>query len=121
MQRVDQALVTGDFATFLALHADDAVIHVPGNSTVAGDHYGRKGLAAAFEKEMSLLDAPSEMVMLDNLGSDDHAAAVMIERMQRNRRSYAGMQVIVARVIDEQLAEVWFRPEDQQAFDDFFA
>jgi hypothetical protein len=70
---------------------------------------------------MSLLDAPPEMVVLDDLGSDDHAGVLMIQRMQRKGRSYEGMQVVLARVRDERLAEVWFRPEDQQAFDEFFA
>jgi ketosteroid isomerase-like protein len=121
MRRVDEALLTGNFATFLALHTEDAVMHVPGTSPLAGDHYRRDGLAAVFEKEMALLDAPPEMVVLDDLGSDDHAAAVVIQRMQRAGRSYEGMQVVLARVREEKLAEVWFRPEDQQAFDEFFA
>jgi ketosteroid isomerase-like protein len=121
MHRVDEALLDGDFPAFLSLHTEDVVMHVPGASPVAGDHYGREGVAAVFQRELSMLDGPPEMVPLDDLGSDDHAGAVLIQRMQRDGRSYEGLQVVVARVRDGQLAEVWFRPEDQRAFDAFFA
>lgn len=121
MRKVDEALLTGDFAGFLALHTEDVVMHVPGNSSLAGDHHGRDGLAAVFQREVSMLDAPPEYVPLDNLGSDDHGGAVVIQRMQRGDRSYEALQVVIARIRDGQLAEVWFRPEDQQAFDEFFA
>lgn len=121
MRKVDDALVAGDFAGFLALHTDDVVMHVPGRSPLAGDHVGRQALAAVFQHEMSLLDAPPEIVVLDDLGSDDHAASVVIQRMHRDGRAYEGVQLVLARVRDGQLAEVWFRPEDQAAFDGFFA
>jgi len=59
-------------------------------------------------------------VPLDTLGSAGHAASVVIQRLQRNGRHYEGLQVVLARVRDGQMAEVWFRPEDQAAFDAFF-
>jgi ketosteroid isomerase-like protein len=121
MRKVDEALLAGDFAGFLSLHTEDVVMHIPGGSPLAGDHNGRDGLAAAFQQELSMLDAPPEFVPLDDLGSDDHAGAVMIQRMQRGGRRYEALQVVIARVRNGQLAEVWFRPEDQEAFDRFFA
>ena len=121
MRKVDDALVAGDFPGFLALHTEDVVMHVPGSSPISGDHYGRDGIAAVFQQEMSMLDAPPEMVPLDDLGSDDHAASLVLQRMKRAGRSYEGLQVIIARVRDGQLSEIWFRPQDQAAFDSFFA
>lgn len=120
MRKVDEALVAGDFAAFLALHSEDVVMHVPGHGPLSGDHHGREGIASVFQKEMGMLDAPPEMVPLDDLGSDDHAAALVIQRMQRGGRAYEGLQVIIARIRDGLLAEIWFRPEDQRAFDEFF-
>ena len=119
MRKVDEALLAGDFAGFLALHTEDVVMHVPGGSPLSGDHVGRDGMATVFQRELSMLDAPPEFVPLDDLGSDDHAAAVVIQRMQRGGRSYEGLQVVIARVRDGQLSEVWFRPEDQASFDEF--
>ena len=121
MRKADEALLAGDFPGFLALHTEDVVMHVPGSGPLSGDHYGRNGVAAVFEKEMSLLDAPPEFVPLDDLGSDDHAGAIFIQRMQRAGHTYEGLQVIIARVRDGQLSEVWFRPQDQAAFDEFLA
>ena len=121
MRKVDEALLAGDFAGFLGLHTEDAVMHIPGSSPLSGDHVGRDGIAAVFQRELSMLDAPPEMVPLDDLGSDDHAAAVMIQRMRRGGRAYEGLQVVVARVRDGQLSEIWFRPEDQAGFDEFFS
>jgi uncharacterized protein len=121
MHRVDEALVEGDFPGFLALHTEDAVMHIPGRGPLSGDHYGRDGIAAVFQHEMGMLDTPPETVPLDDLGSDDHAGAVLIQRMQRAGRTYEGLQVVIARVRDGQLSEVWFRPQDQATFDEFFA
>jgi hypothetical protein len=90
-------------------------------TALSGDHYRRDGIAAVFQQEIGMLDAPPEVIPLDNLGSDDHACSLLIQRMQRGGRSYQGLQVVIARVRGGQLAEVWFRPEDQTAFDNFFA
>ena len=120
MRKADQALAAGDFTGFLGLHTDDVVMHVPGTSVLAGEHYGRQGLAEVFQREASMLDAAPELVPLDTLGSAGHAASVVIQRLQRNGRHYEGLQVVLARVRDGQMAEVWFRPEDQAAFDAFF-
>lgn len=99
MRRVDEALGAGDFPGFLALHTEDVVMHVPGSGGLrSGDHYGREGIVSVFQREMSMLDAPPETVLLDDLGSDDHAASLVIQRMKRAGRSYEGLQVIIARV-----------------------
>lgn len=121
MRKVDEALLAGDFPGFLSLHTEDAVMHIPGSSPLSGKHVGREGIAAVFQQELTMLDAPPEVVPLDDLGSDDHAASVVIQRMRRGGRSYEGMQLVVARVREGQLSEVWFRPEDQATLDDFFA
>jgi hypothetical protein len=76
-------LLAGDFPAFLGLHTEDVVMHVPGNGPLSGDHYGRDGIAAVFQQEIGMLDAPPEVIPLDNLGSDDHACGLVIQRMQR--------------------------------------
>jgi uncharacterized protein len=114
-------LNAGDFQGFLALHTDDVVMHVPGTSPLAGDHRGRDGVAAVFQKEMSLLDAPPEFEDHDDLGSDQHAVKLVTQRLRRGGRTFEGRQTMVAHVRDGKFSEVWFQPEDQAAFDDFFS
>lgn len=121
MRRAGELLSSGDFPGFLALHTEDVVMHVPGTSPLAGDHRGRDGVAAVFQKEMSLLDGPPEFETHDNLGSDAHAATLVTQRLQRAGRRYEGRQTLIAHVRDGLLSEVWFQPEDQAAFDAFFA
>ena len=109
MRMVDEALLAGDFPGFLALHTEDAGHAHPGQGPLSGDHYGRDGIAAVFQQEMAMLDAPPGIVPLDDLGSDDHAGAILLRRMQRAGRIYEGLQVVIARVRGGQLSEISFR------------
>jgi ketosteroid isomerase-like protein len=121
MRTVDELLLRGDFPGFLAMHAENAVMHVPGHGPLSGDHHGRDGIAAVFQQELSMLDDPPRLESVDQLGSDDHAVSIVIQRMRRGGTEYAGRQTVLARVDSGRLAEVWFLPEDQAAFDAFFA
>jgi len=121
MHKADELLDAGDFPAFLALHTEDVVMHVPGSGPLSGDHHGRDGIAALFQKEMAMLDAPPQFEALDDLGSDDHAAAIILQRLRRKGREYAVRQTVIASVKDGQFSEVWILPEDQAAFDAFFA
>jgi ketosteroid isomerase-like protein len=58
MRKASELLNAGDFPGFLALHTEDVVMHVPGNGPLSGDHRGQDRIAAVFQKEMELLDAP---------------------------------------------------------------
>lgn len=121
MRRAGELLGVGDFAAFLALHTEDVVMHIPGSGPMAGDHQGRDGIAAVFQQELSLLDEPPTFEAIDDLGSDRHAASLIVQRLRRGGRDLASRQTIVARVEDGKLAEVWFLPEDQARWDEFFA
>ena len=121
MRRAGELLNVGDFGGFLALHTDDVVMHVPGESSLAGDHKGREGIAAVFQKEASMLDGPPQFSPHDDLGSDNHAVSLVIQTLRRKGRTLQLRQTIVAHVRDGMLSEVWFQPEDQVAFDEFFA
>lgn len=121
MRKAGELLNAGDFRGFLALHTEDVVMHVAGNGPLSGHHKGRDGIAAVFEKEMSLLDAPPEFEAHDDLGSDEHGVSLVIQRLRRKGRSLEVRQTVVAHVRDGMFSEVWLQPDDQVAFDDFFA
>ena len=121
MRKASELLSAGDFEGFLGLHTDDVVMHVPGRGPLAGDHLGRGGIAAVFQKEMAMLDGPPEFEPHDHLGSDDHAVALVVQRLRRGGRSLEGRQTVIAHVGDGMISEVWFQPDDQAAFDEFFA
>lgn len=120
MRRAGELLNVGDFEGFVALHTDDVVMHVPGESPLAGDHKGRTGIAEVFQKEASMLDAPPQFTPHDDLGSDEHAVSLVTQTLQRNGRTLQLRQTIVAHVRDGVFSEVWFQSENQVAFDEFF-
>jgi ketosteroid isomerase-like protein len=121
MRKSGELLIAGDFQGFLELHTEDVVMHVPGTGPVAGDHHGRDGIAAAFQKEAALLDGPPEFEDHDDLGSDHHAVGLVIQRLRRGGRTLEGRQTIIAHVRDGKFSEIWFQPEDQTAYDAFLA
>ena len=121
MRKAGELLNAGDFQGFLDLHTDDVVMHVPGSGPLSGDHRGRDGMAAVFQKEMALLDAPPQFEPHDDLGSDQHAVSLVVQRLQRGGGTLELRQTIIAHVRDGKFSEVWVQPGDQAAFDDFFA
>jgi len=121
MRKAGELLNAGDFEGFLGLHAEDVVMHVPDEGPLSGDHKGREGVGAVFRKEMSLLDEPPEFSAHDDLGSDEHAVSLVVQTLRRGGRTLRARQTIVAHVRDGSFSEVWFQPEDQTAFDAFFA
>lgn len=121
MRKAGELLNAGDFPGFLELHTDDVVMHVPGSGPLSGDHRGRDGIAAVFQKEMSLLDAPPEFEDHDDLGSDDHAVSLVVQRLRRGGRTLEARQTIVAHVRGGKFSEVWVQPGDPAAFNEFLA
>ena len=121
MRKAGELLNAGDFEGFLGLHTEDVVMHVPGDGPLSGDHRGREGVAAVFQKEMSMLDVPPEFSAHDDLGSDEHAVSLVVQTLRRGGRTLRARQTIVAHVRHGMFSEVWFQPEDQAAFDEFFA
>jgi hypothetical protein len=67
-----------------------------------------------------MLDLPPRPELVDQLGGDNQAVSIVIQRIRRGGADYAGRQTVVASVKAGRLAEVWFLPEDQATFDAFF-
>jgi hypothetical protein len=50
---------------------------------------------------------------------DDHAVSLVIQRLRRGG-TLEGRQTVIAHVREGKFSEVWFQPDDQAAFDEFF-
>ena len=57
----------------------------------------------------------------DILASDTHAASLVRWRVTRGGRTLDIDRVVVYRIDDEQIAEIWVRDWDQYAYDELFA
>jgi ketosteroid isomerase-like protein len=55
------------------------------------------------------------------LAGDHHAVSLVIQKLRRGGRTLEGRQTVIAHVREGKFSEVWFQPEDQAAFDEFFA
>ena len=119
MRRAGELLGAGDVPAFLALHTEDAVMHVAGSGPASGDYHGREGIAESLQKEMSSLDGPPTVELHDNLGSEDHAVSLLTTTMQRGGRTLHAKLVVVGHVRDGMISEVWLHAEDQAAYDAF--
>ena len=57
----------------------------------------------------------------DILASDDHAVTLVRWRLRRGDRTLDVDRVVVYRIVDGRIAEIWVRDWDQYAYDEFFA
>jgi len=57
----------------------------------------------------------------DILASDTHAASLVHWRVTRNDRTIDIDRVVVYRIEDGKIAEIWVRDWDQYAYDELFA
>ena len=121
MRKAAELLNTGDVPGFLALHTDDVVMHIPGSGPLAGDYRGRDAIAAEMQKEMELLDGPPAVQPHDDLASDQHAVSLVIQTLRRGGRTLEVRTTVIAHIKNGLFSEVWLQPEDQAAYDEFFA
>jgi uncharacterized protein len=120
MRKATELLSTGDVPGFLALHTEDVVMHIAGMGPLAGDYRGRDGIAASME-EMQLLDGPPTVQPHDDLASDQDAVSLVIQTLRRGGRTLEVRTTVIAHIKDGLFSEVWLQPEDQAAYDEFFA
>ena len=120
MHRAEDLMNAGNVPAFLELHTEDVVMHIPGRGAMAGDYEGRDGIAASFEREMGLLDAPPTFQPHDVLASDDHAVSLGTQTLQRGGRTLDVQMTVVAHIKEGRFSEVWVIPQDQAAYDEFF-
>jgi uncharacterized protein len=113
-----ETLSKRDMEAFLALHADDVVLHFPGRGPMAGDHKGKEGMAHLFQRQMELLDAPPEIENHDILANDDHAVVLNTTRASLGGRTLEQQQVVVMHIEGGKITEVWLHFSDQQAMDE---
>lgn len=102
------------------LFADEAVLHVPGTSALAGDYAGPAAIAAVFKKQADLAGTFNiKPVQMDVRGT--RGVLVMEVRAERDGTVFEDRQVGVFRLGTGKIQEGWIESDDQDAFDEFFA
>ena len=83
MKRAVQAFVKGDMAILSTLFAEDAVWHVPGRHSLAGEYRGRDAVFGFFGRLMELTGGTFTVHSIDMFAND--AGGVFVDRVTAER------------------------------------
>ena len=84
MRRYLEAVQRGDWATGFGFFADDIVLHVPGRSSLAGEHRGRPAAEGYLRAALARAHGAEITVEpVDMLASEERVALIVRERFSR--------------------------------------
>ena len=122
MRRYSAALTAGKAADALPFFADDLVLHIPGRSPHAGTFRGKDAVLAYYTRMFRDTEGRFQPLGVDDiLASDTHAASLVRWRVERHGRTLEIDRVVIYRIVDGLIAEIWVRDWDQYAYDELFA
>lgn len=117
------AIATNDIQGVIDLATSDHILHVPGRSWTAGDHWGAAGLAFFLSSTAAFGSGTFELYVPVLSVSGEHAFAREIVRTRRKADPDEEVLLRVSRqfkVRDGKVSESWIIPEDQRAYDRFY-
>jgi ketosteroid isomerase-like protein len=117
VRRSYTALMTGDHATAREHCAEDVTCHIGGQHPFTGDYHGVAQITDVVRCMDEVGGAPSFTVT--NVMSDDSGSQVLIEGVAVHG-SYARHVINRLRYEGGRLTELWIRPLDQRAEDEFW-
>ena len=122
IRRYSETLTAGKAADVLPFFAEDLVLHIPGRSPHAGSFRGKDAVLAYYTRIFRDTEGRFQPLGVDDiLASDTHAASLVRWRVERDGRVLEIDRVVVYRIEDEKIAEIWVRDWDQYAYDELFA
>lgn len=117
-----KAFQSGDQEGFVALLADDIVVHVPGSHQLSGDYKGKQEFLTGFiAKAMELTAGNITIERHDILGGDEHVVGIYTFGIKREGRSFSWPHVNVYHVRDGKIAEVFWTPFEQAEVEKFLS
>lgn len=121
IQRYSAALTAGKAADALPFYTEDLVLHIPGRSPHAGTFRGQDAVLAYYTRLFRDTDGRFTPLGVDDiLASDTHAASLVRWKVERNGRELEIDRVVIYRIEDGRIAEIWVRDWDQYAYDELF-
>jgi ketosteroid isomerase-like protein len=121
MRTVYEAFSHGDLETLQQLIAPEFVWHIPGQSPVAGDHRGFKGLAEVIAKMMELSEGTLRGENHDTVSSPEHGVNLDRLTATRGNRKLDMPMAFVAHIEGGRVTEAWDMPLDTRTWDEFWS
>ena len=119
--RAYRAFDEGDREAIQELFAPDIEWRVPGESRVATVDHGMREVMEGFEEITELTGGTYEHEVIDCLGGEDHAIALVHVTAERDGQTLEMDEVVVFRVEDGQLHNAHHVPFDLYEWDEFFS
>lgn len=119
-RRAWDAVSKSDVEVLSSLFAEDAVWHASGRGSHAGEHHGRAEIfdyLANVGEDADRFDATIDDVLV---GTKFAVILFDVEGVRKSRALKVGF-VIVLRIEDDIIAEIWSIPRDQFTVDEFWA
>jgi ketosteroid isomerase-like protein len=101
--------------------AEDIRMHVPGRSSIAGDHKGAEQVLQALARLAELTGGTFSFEVHDVVANDEHAVALYIPRAERAGKQWTDNSVAVYHIRDGKISEIWIQPADLYAMDEFLS
>jgi ketosteroid isomerase-like protein len=116
-----ESFQSGDLETLLGLFSDEAVWRAPGRGPLSGT-YRKQNLKDFFGKLLALSGGTARPEIVEILTSDERIVWFLGFTAQRNGKNLDVLLAQPCRVDGEgKIAETWFLPSDQQAWDLFWS
>jgi ketosteroid isomerase-like protein len=114
-----QAAADGDVTTLSEVCSEDLVWHASGRGPRSGAY---RGQAAVFEYLASIGEAADrfDSELSDLLVGEDKVAVLFRIRGRRGDRALDTHYVLIFRIEESRIAEIWAVPRDQYAIDEFW-
>lgn len=121
VKRAYAAFDEGDREAVGELFAPDIEWRVPGESRAATVDHGMEEVFEGFERIMELTGGTYDHEVIDCLGGEDHAIALVRVTAERDGRTLDTREVVVFRVEDGRLHDAHHVPFDLYEWDEFFS
>jgi uncharacterized protein len=118
MRELDEAQLRGDVETFGGYFTDEVVIHIPGKSSLAGDHHGKDRFLEVFQRFQERVPEYS-FEPHAYLADDEHGVSLQRSTYKRGDETLETNEAFVLHFRDGKISEVWLLSEKSDEVDAF--
>ncbi len=111
----------GDLDAIRTYLAEDVHLHYPGRGAFGGDHEGADRVIGTMAKQAELAGGTYRTELHDVLANDDRAVALHTVRAERAGKKLEIATILIFRIRDGKMSEIWIMFSDLYAEDEFWA